>query len=128
MPPETTPYPFEFREKMSRDDSLQASSPRSVTSPQLPSARTFLYELFIWYHGSHKETGTKYTGLPFQKIMAMLGVRHYGPPALGPLVGGFGKQKNPILCRENALVTLPACMDIVVIAGVFAVSCDTTGA
>ena len=31
----------------------QASSPRSVTSPQLPSPRTNLcYELFIWYDDS----------------------------------------------------------------------------
>ena len=40
----------------------QASSPRSVTSPQLPSPRTVFQWKFIWYTDSLKETGTKYQG------------------------------------------------------------------
>ena len=56
-------------EKMSSDDSLlayrsssQASSPRIVASPQLPSPRTVFYELSIWYHDSRGRNRNKVQG------------------------------------------------------------------
>ncbi len=51
----------------------QASSPRFVASPQLPSPRTVFQWKFIWYHDSLKETGTKYRGLAPHKITPIVG-------------------------------------------------------
>ena len=42
--------------------SSQASSPRFVASPQLPSPRTDFYELSIWYHDSRGSNRNKVQG------------------------------------------------------------------